>query len=225
MNRSIASVSLAFAAALALGACEGVSTAPAGSPRVEVEVTVNVDPSFARKLPDAGEDLTRAIVAQVMTQADLGLRFYPVLSRAYGPKDARPEYQLGVDVTDLDVAIDRPMTSTNGGPPVPGTPWVRQVDCTVTTTITRRRQSGPALTVGRSTGRGSVLASTATDGGDRTAYTMTCTDDKSASVSLRHADLMHATQKGLELALGQLVKPVDREFGPRTTTGTAAAPR
>jgi hypothetical protein len=109
---------------------------------------------------------------------------------------------------------------------VAGTPWVRQVDCTVITTIAKRRPTGPALTVGRSTGRGSVMATTGTEAGDRTAYTLTCTDDQSASVSLLHTDLMHATQKGLELALNQLVKPVDREFTPRTTTttGTPATP-
>jgi hypothetical protein len=228
MKSPIACVSLALAAALALTACEGVTTAPMGMPRVEVEVTVQMDPSFTRKLPDAGDDLTRAIVDMVMTQADLGLRFYPVLTKSYGPKDTRPEYQLAVEVTNLDVAVDRPVTSTNGGPPVAGTPWIRQVDCTVTTTISKRRPTGPALMVGRSTGRGSVTATTTTDGSDHTAYTLTRTDDQSTTVSLLHIDLMHATQKGLELALGQLVKPVDRELGPRTVTTattTAATPR
>lgn len=228
MNRSIACVSLAFAA---VAACTGVSTAPTGSPRVEVEVTVNMDPSFTRKLPEAGADLTRAVVAMVMTQADLGLRFYPVLSSDYGPNDTRPEYLLSVDVTDLDVAVDRPMTTaTPGAPPVAGTPVIRQVDCVVTTTVSKRRTAGPALMVGRSTGRGTVSATTTTttEGTDRTAYTLTRTDDQQPAVTLLHTDLMKATEKGLTLALAELVKPVDRELGPRTVGSThpsAATPR
>jgi hypothetical protein len=227
MNRPIAVVSLSLVAAFA--SCTGLSTAPTGSPRVETEVVVNMDPSFTRKLPAAGADLTRAIVALVMSRADLGLRFYPVLSSSYGPKDPRPEYLLTVDVADLDVAVERPMTQTAGSPPVAGTPFVRQIDCVVTTTVAKRRTTGPALTVGRSTGRGTVTATTTTaEGADRTTYTLPKTDDQQPALTVLHVDLMKATEMGLKMALTELVKPVDREFAPRAAasgTSSAATPR
>src|SRR5688572_22233659 len=98
---------LGLAAVLGLSGCQDMTTfvtgehfpkAPENTRRIEVELVVDVDPAMWGDLVDHGE-LEARIVEQVQTVADLGMRFYPVLSGEYGEGDSRPEHVLTVRVT------------------------------------------------------------------------------------------------------------------------------
>ena len=224
MNHSHARLA-ALLAALACASCETIDQAPKGSPRVELEVTVNVDASYSGKLAGVGDDLARAIADLVLTKADLGLRFYPVLSRQYGPKDARPEYLLIVDVRDLDVQLQQQTAPRDGSEPQVEAS-IKQLDCWVTATLSKRRTTGPALLVGRSESKGSAIVANDQSAAAKQTYTLKRANAEKPAPPLLHTDLVRATEKGLGSALTGLLIPVDRELALRHGAGApAASPR
>ena len=91
-------VATALAAALCSGACQDVHTfvtgeqfvaPPEESPRVEVELVVEVPDAFYDALEGEDRDeLEQAIAERVLSLADLGMRFYPVPTSEYGGGDA-----------------------------------------------------------------------------------------------------------------------------------------
>jgi hypothetical protein len=213
MHHLTARVSLALLAVLTCSSCETISSAPKGSPRVELEVVVNLDATYSTKLTGSNPELLRAIADLAMTKADLGLRFYPVLSSQYGPKDPRPEYLLTVDVRDLDITFDHSTTQVEGGEPIIKI-FIKQVDCAVSATLSKRRATGPALVVGRSEGKGStVVASSNTE--SKTSYPVNRQGADKQPLVLLHTDLVLTTEKGLLQALSGLLSPVDREMSLR----------
>lgn len=218
-------LSAALTAALSCPSCQTMSTAPRGSPRVEVEVSVALDESFTAKLEKAAADdaVARAVVEQVLAQADLGLRFYPVLARDYGPRDQRPEYALAVSIADLEAKFAHRTVQPVGSDPVVETS-VQSLACAVSTVLTKRRAEGqgPALTVARGTGRGETVAASGAPG-DEPAVAVSRAAANEAPVSCRRADLVLATRRALDRALADLVPAVDRELALSSGHGEAPA--
>ncbi len=212
MNRSIAYVP-ALLAWLFCPSCQTVSSAPEGSPRLELEVVVDVDPSYAGKLQVTGEDFTRSVRDLVLSKADVGMRFYPVLSTQYQPKDPRPEYLMTVRVEDLDVALEhRTITKVDADPVVET--FVKHVGCAVSTELTKRRKTGPPLTVGRANGRGTTVVT----GGEKETREPTCMlkrETGKPELTVSRADLLQGIGLALDRALVEVVASADREVSIR----------
>ena len=103
MNNIIVRGSVALAATLFFTSCADIPRAPAGSPRVELEVQIKLDDTYTSQLQGAGSELLEAVADVVLAKADVGLRFYPVLSQNYGRKDPRPDYVMAIEVRDLEI--------------------------------------------------------------------------------------------------------------------------
>ena len=208
--------------ALVLSSCETMTTAPAGLPRVELEVTVNVREGYSGKLMVAGPELTRAVADVVLARSDLGLRFYPVLSTQYGPKDPRPEYQLTVDVLDLALHIDHRTTRVEGSEPQI-TPVITQLDSSIAATLMRRRPVGPPLVVGRAEGKGLTSVETSSAPGTKETYAVTRDGKQPRNVG--RDVVLQVTDRGVTQALTALVGPVDRELALRAAAPSTPAPQ
>ena len=91
----------------------------------------------ARQVLGDRQPLTRRIEDAVLSRADLGLRFYPVLARQYASGSHHPEYLMTIDVRALDFDIDHRTITHPDSDPVIET-FVRQVDCSVATSASTR---------------------------------------------------------------------------------------
>ena len=90
MHANPVSLCLASLATVALGGCMNIPQAKADLPRVELEVTVSLDNSFAAKLNGVDKAFHQQVTDHVMSKGDVGLRFYPVLSDEYARSQTRP---------------------------------------------------------------------------------------------------------------------------------------
>ncbi len=215
MNVSIRRFSLAVAvgALLVTSSCESVSRAPKGSPRVEVEVVIRTEPAFSDTLDVGADALTKAVTDDVMSQADVGLRFYPVLSSSYGPKDQHPDLLMTVSLTELHVKldvrkVDQPKESEDAAPKTEV--FAREIECDVAAKLERRRVDGPPLTVARAEGADHVSASTPK--GDQPTWSVVHDDQADHPVKVRQRDVTGAVHTALERALADMVKAIDREL-------------
>lgn len=193
--------------------CEGVSRAPAGSPRLELGVTVRVDDSYRGKLQGAGQELAQAVTDAVMARADIGLRFYPVLMSDYGDNDAYPDYRLNVVVRDLDVKIDHRTIPQKDADPVVEV-FAKRIDCAVESTLVKDRVAssrGPDLTVGASTQKGSAAAKPVDEESEVTSYVVLREGNDLQPVTVGQPDLMRAVDQALVRSLRDLVTPISRE--------------
>lgn len=225
MNNTIARGSVALAAILFFTCCADIPRAPAGSPRVELEVQIKLDDSYTGQLRGAGPELLEAVADVVLAKADVGLRFYPVLSQNYGRQDPRPDYVMTVEVRELEIGYGHRTLSKKGEEPVLET-FVDKLDCSVSATITKRRKQGPSLTVGHFDGEGSttVVAHEGQAHGDSHSYEVKRDEDKSA-LTVARSDLLRATDRGLGKALKGLITPVDRELSFRNQAEQPASPQ
>jgi hypothetical protein len=204
--------SLLFALALPLlstAACNTISKAPEGSPRVEVELVVVVGDDFLGALEDTDQDspLVDAIEQKALSMSDVGLRFYPVLSSEYGSGMDHPEYRLTLDVRQLDVLLDHKMIEEEGEEPRIET-RVDRIACTVKAAFDRNIEGRPTLPAGRASATSEVRTSSSpaapgygVEGG---------TEEKPLVVS--EADILLAVERAINTALKKLQEPIDREF-------------
>lgn len=223
LRRTLATLGLA--AAFALAGCQEMTTfvtgekfpkPPEGSPRIEVELAVAVDEGVWGDLESHG-DLEQAIADQVAGDADLGMRFYPVLAESYGEDDPRPEYVLSVRVTELTVTTDhKRIEKKDEAPRIESK--VKGIDCKATAVVKRRRDSGPDLVVSNADGKGHVfavsqerVAELANEG--QPTFEVVKTDPSHQDLRVCQADLLQVVDEAVVGALRGVVKGVDRELG------------
>ena len=198
-----------------LAGCSGISQAPKGSPRVELEVGVKIDPSYTSAVTGLDADFTKSFTDIVISDADVGLRFYPVLSTEYEASHARPDYVMSVDLENLKIGLDHRKVENEGEEPVLETS-VRQVECSVNVTVTKRRPEGPDLTVGSHTSTGVSGASVPPPA---PTYAVVRTGEDKKELLVSKTDLLRAARTALEKSLAALVPPIDRELALQGAEG------
>ena len=223
LQRALAT--LGFTAALALAGCQDMSTfvtgekfpkPPEHSPRIEVELTLDVDEGVWGDLVEHG-DLEAAIQARVHEVADLGMRFYPVLSSQYVEGNARPEYVLAVRVTELAIETDhRHVEKKNEAPRIESK--VKGLDARATVVVQRRREGGPALVVSNADGEGHVFAvgqarveELSAEG--QPVFGVVKTDAMHQDLRVCESDVLQTVDEAVVDALRGVIKGVDRELG------------
>jgi len=195
---------------LLAASCQTISKAPEGSPRVEAELVVLVGDDFLGALEDTDADspLVGAIEDKALSLADVGLRFYPVLSTEYAAGMHKPEYRLTIDVRQLDVLLDHKMVEKEGEDPVIVT-RVDRIACTVAAAFDRNIEGRPTLPAGRSLVTSELRPDTSST--DASGYRVEGgTDDKPLVVSEK--DILAVVDRAVTMALKQLEEPIDREF-------------
>jgi len=216
---------LGLAAVLGLSGCQDMTTfmtgehfpkPPENSPRIEVELVVDVDPAVWGDMLEHGE-LEARIVDQAQTVADLGMRFYPVLSGQYGEGDTRPEYVLTVRVTELTVATDHRLVETKNEPSRIESK-VKSIDSSATAVVQRRRDEGPSLLVASGEGKGHVSAVSQERVGvleaeGQPVFDLVDEDPEHADLRVTESDVLQAVDEAVIDALRGVIKGVDRELG------------
>lgn len=202
---------------LAAAACEGISSAPKGSPRVEVEIALEVDDSYTGALQGSDEALRQAIAELVRSKGDIGLRFYPVLSDSYQSGDNRPPYVLNVKAHDLNITVGQKTIETGGGAPKTES-VVERLECRVSSRIVKRRAKGPELLVASSSANKKLVATRDPGPGYAVAT--------SPQARVSRTDLLAALDAALTKAFRELVPAVDRELALESlgSTRTGAVP-
>jgi hypothetical protein len=194
-----------------LAACAGISKAPKGSPRVELEVALKVAPSFTDKLEAAPQALDELVAEQVMSQADVGLRFYPVASSAYGPDDVRPTYLLSVEIQDLEIDLGHKTVEGEPGQDPTLVTLVKGLRCIAVLEVMKRREEGPALTVGTASQSGSMEVSQRRPELPEPVFAVR-RDEGQQSLQVCGEDLQSAVRRAVESALKKLTGPIDRDL-------------
>ena len=204
---------------LALTACE--STAPKGSPRVEVELETTVHDQFLDALVDVDQDseLVAAIRKAIESEADLGLRFYATPSETYSKGDTRPEYLMTVDVTDLEIEFKNKMIEEEGQEARIESS-VGKVRANVSTSVQKRREGGPPLTVASGQGSSVTTAETKPEVIDVEAGYEPVFD--SATLKVLERDIVKTVQAAAERAMKSMLKAIDREFAPAAAEAEAS---
>lgn len=212
--------SLILPLALAATGCQSIKAAPEGSPRVEVELVIEVDEAvYDPFAAEVDRDQLRHLVEEaILPLADVGLRFYPVPSSAYEDGDKRPEYALTILVQRFDVTLDHKLIETEGQAPFIQT-TMEHADATATATFERRREHAPPLIVGREQADGKTQIRTE-ETGDLLLRHETQTGEQ---ILLPHSAFSAAIEEAVERALGVLQKPIDREFQVPGETPAPAA--
>lgn len=190
--------------------------APEESPRVEVELQVVVEESFYGLLEPVGdrEELEAAMAQTVLAMADVGMRFYPILSADYASDDARPPHLMVVQVRDLALAIDHETIEEEGHAPR-FEAALEGVACSVTAGVQRRRKGAPPLVIGIGNGAGQVrIAKGESSFGGQTAYAVRHEAEGQQSLQVQRQDILDALEKGVVDAFRELMPPIDREFAP-----------
>lgn len=188
--------------ALALVACQEVSLARRGSPRVETEVVVAIDESVRAGLRDAGAEFDAMVEAIVLEQADVGLRFYPVISASYGPGQVRPAYLMSVRLQELAA---RAHEVTIADEPGRKKTVADDVTATVAASLEKRRDNAPSLLVG--TGSSSYASAPRESSGDMMFLVNAAGD----AVPIPRADVRTAIERALRKTLQDMVQAIDRE--------------
>lgn len=201
--------SLILPLALAATGCQSIKAAPEGSPRVEVELVIEVDQAvYDQFAEEVDRDQLRGLVEEaVLPLTDVGLRFYPVPSDAYDGGDKRPEYALTIGIQGFDVPLNHKLIEVEGQAPFIQT-TIEHAEATATAQFERRREDAPSLIVGREQAVGSVQVKTE-ETGDLLLQQETQEGDQ---ILLPHSAFSAAIEEAVEKALGVLQKPIDREF-------------
>lgn len=203
-----------------LAACE--STAPKGSPRVEVELETSVDDEFLNALVGVDQDseLVAAIHKTVQSKADLGLRFYATPTESYSEAHTRPEYKMTVDVTDLEIEFNNKMIEEDGQEPRIQSS-VGRVRAEVSTSVQKRREGGPPLTVAAGEGSGVTNAESRQEAiAAETGYEPRF---DSATLKVLERDILKAVKEAAERAMKAMLPAIDREFAPPPAEATDPA--
>ena len=219
MDKSILQPGIALVAILS-ASCQEITTAPEGSPRMEMEVAVAVQESSLSGLEGVNaKDFTTVATDVVVNRSDLGMRFYPVLSKDYARKDQRPEYLMTVDVKELIVGLEHTTVNQKEGDPIVVTS-VKQIDCVVSAKLVKRRDSGPDLTVGVAEGKGAARVRPDPEVVAEVSYVVKREAPEEGEapepLNVSRADLLAAMDSAVAAAYRGLVAAVDREISAGT---------
>jgi hypothetical protein len=197
---------------LLLAACESVTgVSPKDTPRVEIELAVVVERPFVEPLQDADDGLRELVHDAVLSEADMGLRFYPTPSSAYREGDTRPEYLMMIELAELRLDFDYETVKNDGEEPYVLT-TIEELESSVNASIVRRRADGPDLVVARTSASAKVSAQSdperiAASPGYRPR-------GESDEVKVLESDIRRSVATATAKALKAMRTPVDREFAP-----------
>lgn len=222
LRRTLATLS--FTAVLGLSGCQEMTTfvtgehfpkPPENSPRIEVELAVEIEPAVWGDVIEHG-DLEAKIADQVHAVADLGMRFYPVLSSEYAEGDPRPELLLTVRVTGLEIESDHDRVEKKNEPPRIESK-VKGLDSSATAVVQRRRDAGPALVVASAEADGYVHAVSQEKVEERAlageaVFGVVKQDASHQDLRVCESDVLQAVDEAVVGALRGVIKGVDREL-------------
>jgi hypothetical protein len=195
--------SIVFLLPILLGACTSIGEAPANAPRTELEVTITIAPQFLSALRTPDADLTQAIENEIIGQADVGLRFYPVRSTAYAEGQKRPIYHLNVQVQGLDLVVHATDST--------GANRLERVAATLDLALNKRRDAAPALLVAQSTQRAERSPESGSDAKAMEA-TYTAAGDAAAGAQVSRTAILAAVRSATRAAFADMLRAIDREF-------------
>ena len=210
-------------------ACQTISKAPTGAPRVETEYALEFDSSLFEAL-DPGADagaIERVVNRTVRPLADMELRFYAVPSADYKSDHVRPPYHLTIAVHDFEVILEEKTSKTQEGEVLVET-HVDKLFCAATAMFEERRPHAPTLLVGRSEGQATVLVKRAQVAGPESAtFVVVGATNAGKPLTVREEDLSNAVERAVINALRKLEEPIDRRFATlpeRESIGTRERP-
>jgi len=198
-------------AAALLAACTSIPEAPEGAPRVEVELALEIEDRFVEPLAVEDKQVIAATFHEaVLDDADVGMRFYPVLSELYEDDSQRPPYLLKVVARDLEVQYDFKTEKGAEGEEPRVVTELAGLRCNVTATLERRRQGRPALPVAR--GQKEVQWSVDDPDAGVDTFPLKPIAEGEGGLSVAQDDVMEGVDRAVTAALRQLVHSVDREL-------------
>ncbi|MEX1023691.1 MAG: hypothetical protein WD226_01320 [Planctomycetota bacterium] len=205
---------LSLLALLPLAACQGISSAPEQSPRVETELDLSMDGSLENALVlESRGDLAFLLEDAILPHADLGLRLYVVPAANYGSEHERPRYALRISIEEFDAFVYQDLVKGKGEQPDRLVDRIDTLTCRVQARIERRRPSGPPLEVGRAFGNAVLRPkANATPAVGARPLTLRYATEDGAELKVQRADVTAVVQNALIQALRGLEEPVDREF-------------
>lgn len=210
--------------ALASAGCQDLNALVTGDPffaaredvpRVEVELVVDVEDSVFESF-DARHrsELEETITDEVLSLADVGMRFYPVPSSDYGEGDAHPARLMVVRIEDLVVRTEEETVEEEGSDPRVES-FVSGVECSASASLEKRRESAPPLLVAEDHGesRVGVRAGRETEA-EEARDSFPLSGDQSGEEPLRvpREKVARAVEKAVVTALRGLMAPVDRDL-------------
>lgn len=222
-------IALGFLTLAGLSACQDMNTfltgekfsrAPQGSPRVEAELTVAVDDSFAAAFASVGQavELSDATSELVLSLADMGTRFYAVPAGDYASTDVRPRYAMQIEIEDLEFEFDSETTEEESGESTVRF-FVTNVRCSANASVAKRRKHAPLLVVGRGSGAGiRRIRPGVIEAGDET-YEVRRRSQDGQVVLVNRKHVLDAAENAVVDAMREVIRAVDREFAPGTDLG------
>lgn len=208
--------SLCIAPTLLLSACQGIQSTPVGSPRVEIELIVEVDGAFYKELDKSADRkaIARIVSDSVESLADVGFRFYPVRTERYGKGQQKPTYLMHVEAKSLEA--ERSVTLIEGEDQEEARieSELKRITCTMNAVIEKRRSKGPPLPVGTAVGTSkvSILTSTEEPAPEGVTFELKRGANESNTLGILQESLEDAVSKATEDALSQLQEAIDREL-------------
>ena len=194
-----------------LAACSTIPKAPEGSPRIEVELALEIDEPFVEPLQlEDKKALAASFDQTVLDRADVGLRFYPVLSELYESDDQRPPYLLTVVARDLEVEYEFKTKKGAEGEEPEVITELSSLRCNVTATLERRRQGRPPLPVARSKQEIHWNVNDPEAGVD--TYPLKPIEEGDEALAVAQDDVTLGLERAVNAALKGLVESIDREL-------------
>jgi hypothetical protein len=213
-------------AALAASSCQNLSTlvtgekfilAPEGSPRVELELTVDPQDSLFEVFGnvEVEDELRSSMSDLVLSMADVGMRFYPILDEQYGRNDEHPPYVMNVSLSDLVLESKNRLIEEEGAEPRIET-TISSLSCMATVSIEKRREGAPPLVVAHSQGSGAIAVKTRSDeDSTRTMYPAERLVKDGPVPEVSRKDVLAAIEEAVTDALRGTVRAVDRDLALR----------
>lgn len=223
MDRRRTLVLVAFLATLTAPGCQDLNTmitgekftSPAeGSPRVEVELDIDMQDTYGGVLVGADQvvELNDATSELVLSIADVSLRFYPILSEQYGSDEARPPHRMIVEIHELAVNLDQEMIEEEGEEPLIQS-FVKSVECVASAKVERRRADGPPLVIGRGKGKGHTRVRNDPERLDaHTSYSVKRPSESGEDLRVTQEEMLATVEEAVVDALREVMKAVDRDF-------------
>ena len=215
----IATVIGAFGLMAGATSCQNVHHMVTGEPftkaarssvRAEIEVIVDVQDSFYAAIGEVDRDAFEADLSrELLSIADVGLRFYPILSKEYGDQDARPSYMMKLSIDQLIVSSNDKIIEEEGQETRIESS-LRNVRCNGAASIELRRGSAPPLVVSQSLGEGQSRPSRDTD--TSASFQVANRADNLPALFVAKESVLAASRKSIISALRGTIEAVDREL-------------
>lgn len=213
---------------LLLASCQGVRSAPKGSPRVEAEVVYLVDAACLEPFRDGVERIAidRILRDAVDPLADVGLRFYPVPTERYQSGQKRPDYVMTIRAAHIEPVRNlatKEEKKEDGTTEKHVEARVTTVSATVFATIEKRQADGPMLKVGEASAKGSAAPNSGEAAGQ--TFPLERQADETNDTSVDAVTIERAFRSAAEKALAELQEAIDRDLSmlkpAAETTGTS----